>query len=178
MSCDCGEARRSSAETRAGQSHLIEGRSAVLPQPGRPNGFGSWYILAGAVEALWVIGDGEGAATFYPLVRELIETTDAVLFMVGPGLVERIAGIGAAAGGQWDLAEDHFQTALRQAEELPFQIEAAETRRFYAEMLVDRNSPGDRDCARSLVDEALTVYHRLGMPRHEELTGVLLKQVR
>ena len=41
---------------------VLEGRRAVLPQPGRPNGFGSWYIPVTAVEALWVIGDREGAA--------------------------------------------------------------------------------------------------------------------
>jgi tetratricopeptide (TPR) repeat protein len=154
-----------SAEVHA----VLDGRRAVLPRPGRPNGYGPWYIPSAAIEALWVIGDREGAAAFYPLVREFIETTGVVLHSLGPHLVERIAGIGAAAGGQWDLAEGHFRAALRQAEELPFEIEGAETRRFYAEMLLDRNGPGDRDQARSLVEEAMPVYRRIGMPRHEEL---------
>ena len=155
---------------RATEVHgVLEGRRAVLPQPGRPNGYGPWYIPVGAVEALWVIGDREGAANFYPLVRELRQATDIMLLLLSPQLIERIAGIGAAAGGQWDLAENHFQAALRQAEELPYEIEGAETRRFYAEMLLDRNGPGDRDRARSLVDEALVVYRRVGMSRHEDL---------
>jgi hypothetical protein len=41
-------------------------------------------------------------------------------------------------------------------------------------MLLDRNAPGDRDRARSLVDEALLVYRRIGMPHHEELARRLV----
>jgi hypothetical protein len=41
-------------------------------------------------------------------------------------------------------------------------------------MLLDRNSPGDRNRARSLVEEALLVYRRVGMPRHEELARQLV----
>ncbi|HZI38747.1 MAG TPA: BTAD domain-containing putative transcriptional regulator [Acidimicrobiia bacterium] len=148
---------------------VLHERRSGLPRSGRLNGLGSWCIPDGAVEALWVIGDREGAAAFYPLVREFIETTGGMLHILGPHLVERMAGIGAAAGGQWALAEAHFQTALRQAEDLPYEIEGAETRRFYAEMLLDRNAPGDRDRARSLVEEALVLYRRVGMPRHEDL---------
>jgi tetratricopeptide (TPR) repeat protein len=159
-----------SAEVHA----VLDGRRAVLPRPGRPNGLGPWCIPDAAIEALWVIGDRQGAAAFYPLVREFIETTGVMLHIFGPHLAERTAGIGAAAGEQWDLAEKHFRTALRQAEELSFDIEGAETRRFFAEMLLDRNGPGDRDRAHSLVDEALVVYHRVGMPRHEELARRLL----
>jgi hypothetical protein len=72
------------------------------------------------------------------------------------------------------VAEEHFGTALRQAEELPFAIEDAETRRWYARMLLDRNGPGDADRARSLVEEAIPIYRRIGMPRHEELARALL----
>jgi hypothetical protein len=158
------------AELRA----VLDGRRAIVPRPGRPNGYGQWHIPVAGVEALWVIGDRNGAANFYPLVRELRQTTGVILFLLGPQLIERIAGIGAAAGGQWDLAETHFRTALRQAEDLPYEIEGAETRRFYAEMLLDRNAPGDRDRARSLVEEALVLYRRVGMPRHEDLALRLL----
>jgi class 3 adenylate cyclase/DNA-binding SARP family transcriptional activator len=155
---------------------VLEGRRADLPQPGRPNGWGPWYLPAAAIEALSVIGERDRAAGFYPLVREFMATTGVVLPCFCPYLIERIAGIGAAAGRQWDVAEQHFRTALRQAEELPFMLEGAETRRFYARMLLDRNTPGDRDRARSLLEEAVPVYRRIGMPRHEEMTRALLTQ--
>ena len=148
---------------------VLNGRRAELPQPGRPNGYGPWYLPAAAIEALWMIGDRNRAAGFYPIVQEFMATTGVVLFWFGSQLLERIAGIGAAAGGQWDLATEHFQNALRQAEELPFELEGAETRRFYAEMLLDRNGAGDRDRASSLAEQAVRIYRRIGMPRHEEL---------
>ena len=116
-----------------------------------------------------MIGERDRAAGLYPLLREymgLDRRHTALLRCLSPRAGR---GIGAAAGGQWDLAEEHFRTALRQAEELPFEIEGAETRRWYAQMLLDRNGPGDRDRARSLVEEAIPVYRRIGMPRHEEL---------
>jgi hypothetical protein len=39
---------------------------------------------------------------------------------------------------------------------------------------LDRNDTGDHDCARSLVEEALLICRRVGMPRHEELALRLL----
>lgn len=36
-------------------------------------------------------------------------------------------------------------------------------------MLLDRNAPGDRDKARTLLAEAAKMYHTLGMPKHLEL---------
>jgi tetratricopeptide (TPR) repeat protein len=158
---------------------VLDDRQADFPQPGRRNGYGAWYLPVGAVEALSVIGERERASKFYPLVREFIATTGVVLpSYFSPYLLERIAGIGAAAGGQWDAAEDHFRTALRQAEQLPFDIEGAETRRFYARMLLDRAAPGDRDRARALLAEAIETYRCIGMPRHEEMTRELLTQPR
>jgi tetratricopeptide (TPR) repeat protein len=152
---------------------VLDDRRAAFPQPGRRNGYGSWHLMTGAVEALAVIGERERAAGFYPLVTEYIASGVVLTAYFWPYLLERIAGIGAAAGREWDAAEEHFRTALRQAEELPFPIEAAETRRWYAWMLLDRNGAGDADRARSLVDEAIPIYHSIGMPRHEELARTL-----
>jgi tetratricopeptide (TPR) repeat protein len=154
---------------------VLDGRRADLPQSGRPNFWGSWYVAAAAIEALAVVGERQRAAGFYPLIRELMSTTGVVLHSYGPcHLLERIAGIGAAAGGHWDLAEQHFRVALRQAEELPFVLEGAETRRWYARMLIEKAASGDRDQARSLVEQAIPVYQRIGMPRHEALARRLL----
>jgi tetratricopeptide (TPR) repeat protein len=153
---------------------VLEGQRDDFPRPGRPNGYGPWGLPTAAIEALFVIGERDRSAQLYPLVREFMETTGVVWQVWTPALVERIAGIGAAAGGEWDTAEAHFRTALRQAEELPFVIEGAETRRWYARMLLERNAAGNRDRARSLLEEAIAVYRRVGMPRHEELARALL----
>jgi hypothetical protein len=63
---------------------------------------------------------------------------------------------------------------MRQAAEVPSVIEGAETRRWYAAMLLERSALGDRERARTLVEEAIPVYERVGMPRHEELARRLV----
>jgi hypothetical protein len=83
----------------------------------------------------------------------------------------------AAAGGRWDKAEQHYQTALRQAHELPVVMEQPEVRRWYARMLIDRDGPGDREKARELLTEATAMYRRIGMPRHIEMAEALLSEV-
>jgi tetratricopeptide (TPR) repeat protein len=153
---------------------VLDSRRAELPVLGRANGYGPSYLAAAAIEALTVIGARQQASDLYPLLREHIATTGVILHWWSPYLLQRVAGIGAMAGRQWDLAEEHFQAALQQAEELPFAIEAAETRRWYAQMLLDRNAPGDRHQANDLLKAAIPLYRRLSMPRHEELARTLL----
>ena len=77
----------------------------------------------------------------------------------------RAPACAAASGGQWEQAETHYQTALKQAHEIPFRSEQPEVRRWYAEMLLDRNAPGDRDKARTLLGEATGMYQTIGMPK-------------
>ena len=88
-----------------------------------------------------------------------------------------MAGIAAASGRRWEEAETHYQTALRQAHEIPFRSEQPEVRRRYAQMLLDRNAPGDRDRARSMLDEAVGMYQAIGMPRHLDLAEGMLRNL-
>ena len=80
-----------------------------------------------------------------------------------------VAGIAAGAGEQWDVAQAHFETALRQAHDLPHKTARPEVRRWYAQMLLDRNGAGDRDKARPLLGEATEMYQTIGMPKHLEM---------
>ena len=81
-------------------------------------------------------------------------------------LLDTVAGIAAAAGSRWDVAEAHYQTALRLADQMPFVSEQAEARYWYARMLVDRDAPEDRRKAKQLLETALAIYHKVGMPWH------------
>ncbi len=85
------------------------------------------------------------------------------------------AGIAAAAGRNWDVAEEHFQIALRQAEDL-HRLQWAEVKRWYARMLIDRDGPGDKEKARSLLQEAIERYDEIGMPKHAEIARALLQE--
>ena len=83
----------------------------------------------------------------------------------------------AAAGGQWDEAEQHYQTALWQAHELPHRISQSEVRRWYARILIDRDGPGDRDKAVRLITEAITMYREIGMPKQVDMAEALLAEL-
>jgi len=152
----------------------LEERREGLPRPGRANTVGAWAMLVAAVEGLAVLGEQEEAAKLYPLVLEAVDTR-ALVRDPGQGLLQTVAGMAASAGGQWEKAEDHYKTALRQAHELPVAIEQPEVRRWYARMLIDRDGPGDREKARQLLTEAIAMYHQLGMPKHVEMAETLVR---
>ena len=88
-----------------------------------------------------------------------------------------VAGIAAACGQHWDAAQEHYETALTQAHDLPHKIAQPEVRRWYAQMLLDRNAPGDRDKARTLLGEAIDQYRTIGMPKHLAMAEGMLKSV-
>jgi class 3 adenylate cyclase/tetratricopeptide (TPR) repeat protein len=155
---------------------MLDDRMSSLPRPGRANTLGTWGMLFAAVEGLAVLGEREKAAKLYPLVLEAFDTGCPTR---GPmyGLLQTVAGMAAAAGEHWEKAEEHYQTALRQAHELPIVMEQPEVRRWYARMLIDRDAPGDREKARELLTEAVAMYRRIGMPKHVEMAEALLSQL-
>jgi len=107
---------------------------------------------------------------------ELLETNAKLDYRLG--LLQKSAGIAAACGRQWEAAEQHFETAMRQAHDIPHKVERPEVRRWYAWMLLDRDAPGDRARARQLLDEAIAMYREIGMPHHLEMAEALLARAR
>jgi tetratricopeptide (TPR) repeat protein len=152
---------------------MLEERRADLPRPGQANTWGSWVMLFAVVEGLAVLEEREEAAKLYPVVLEGIDTGCLIRWTDGR-LFQTTAGIAAACGGQWEKAEEHYETALRQAHELPIVIEQPEVRRWYARLLIDRDGPGDRDKARELLTEAVAMYRKIGMPKHIEMAEAML----
>ena len=130
-------------------------------------------MLALVIEGFAMLGERLRAAELYPLARELISTGAVALWPISR-LSQTVAGIAAAAARQWEAAEDHFQTAMLQAESFPNRLEQAEIHRFLAMMLIDRFAAGDREKAQILLNEALESYTSIGMPRHIEMTQTLL----
>jgi class 3 adenylate cyclase/tetratricopeptide (TPR) repeat protein len=146
-----------------------------MPTAGQANTWGRWVMLLSAVEGLYVLDERARAADLYDLVVECIDRTAIVCPNYNDcRLVQRTAGIAATAARSWDDAEDHFRTALRQAEELPHLPEQAHTRRFFARMLLDRDGPGDRTEATRLATESADLYRHMGMPRHLAMVEALL----
>jgi class 3 adenylate cyclase/DNA-binding winged helix-turn-helix (wHTH) protein len=148
-----------------------EGR---LPRVGQPALWGVWQMLFSVVEGLVMLGEDERAASFQPLVVDALGTGSILGSYHDGRLLQRVAGIAAAAGRRWEAAEGHFEAALRLAGELPHPIEGLHTRRFYGWMLLRRGSPGDRERGAGLLTAAAAGYRSFGMARHAHLAEALL----
>jgi tetratricopeptide (TPR) repeat protein len=158
---------------RAGASAILQEKRGWLPRSGQQNTMGSWLMLALVIEGLVILGEHSQAQELYPLARELVDTGAVALWPIFR-FTHTVAGMAAAAAHQWKAAEDHFQTALQQAESVPHRLEQAEIRRFHAMMLINRAARGDREKARRLLGEARETYQQIGMRRHSEVTRTLL----
>jgi tetratricopeptide (TPR) repeat protein len=166
---------RASSGDREDALAIINRHREMIPRAGEPNSYGSWSLLLLAIEGLYVLGERQRAAALYPLVCELIATGTVCIVLISR-FSQTAAGIAAAAARNWRAEEDHFRTALEQAELYPNQLEQTDIRRFHAMMLLDRAARDDVRSARALLIEALESYTRIGMRRHVELTRALVAQ--
>jgi tetratricopeptide (TPR) repeat protein len=110
----------------------------ALERPDHPLPVGQLMRLLCHVETLAFLGEREAAASLATVAQE---ATRHMVMRLDIQPIDVTAGIATAAGAQWDKAEDHFQTALRQSEELPIVIGRPEARRWYAQMLIWRQGP-------------------------------------
>ena len=158
---------RAYADPRDRALEMIPGVNDRLPVAGQDNDWGQWLMLQTAVEGFFVLGERDRAAALYEVAIECRDRTGSITpHYIDCRLIERTAAIAATAARNYEVAEGHFRTALRQATELPHVLEQAHTRRFYATMLLERDGPGDRVEASRLRGEAADLYRRMGMPRH------------
>jgi tetratricopeptide (TPR) repeat protein len=79
------------------------------------------------------------------------------------GAAARHLGMLATTISRWAEAEKHFHAALEMNARIHARPYLAHTQQQYAEMLLSRAQPGDRDKAMALLDEALTIASQLGM---------------
>jgi DNA-binding CsgD family transcriptional regulator len=157
-----------SSEALAVLDHVTDS----LPQPGRSNTTGQWTLALFGAEAVGVLKDSERSPGMYALAVEALAT--GTLLRAGDGaLLQRAAGIAAAAAGLYEQAEQHFEEALRQARELPHLMERPTVRHFYARFLMERGGSGDAERAGALLDEAAAGYRSIGMVRHLESVDTL-----
>ena len=145
----------------------------ALPRVGHANLVGAWNLASFAAEAISIFGDREPAQTLYGQVVEAL-ATGVMLRHVDGRLVQTSAAMVAASAGLWDEAEQHFEHALRQAEELPHLIERPIVRDSYARFLVVRGGRGDGERAHRLLIEAVEGFRARGMRGHETRAQQLL----
>jgi class 3 adenylate cyclase len=126
---------------------------------------GNWPIAVGLLtETAAIIGDKERSAYLY---HELLPVADRCI-IVGAcvdcyGSAHRLLGRLATTMERWEDAEKHFQDAMEMNARMGAGRFAGWTFHQYADMLLRRDGPGDREKALSLLSQALDVAERLGL---------------
>jgi class 3 adenylate cyclase/tetratricopeptide (TPR) repeat protein len=156
---------------------LYEDHRESLPTLGQVNSLGSYNFVTGGSEALYLIGRNEEAAALLPLLEEGLERgIDWITF--DASFLKTRAAIAAAAAGRWDKAEIYYRESLERSEEMGNRIEAADVRRLWAKMLLDRNDAGDRERAADLLKLAAESYRDMDMRWLAETSESLLADSR
>ncbi len=76
---------------------------------------------------------------------------------------DRLLGLLAHTMGSPDKAAEHFEDALAFCRNGGYRPELAWTCCDYADTLLQRNNPGDKEKATSLLDDSLAISSELGM---------------
>jgi tetratricopeptide (TPR) repeat protein len=141
-----------------------------LPQRGHIPTQGAWGALAKIVESLVLLGRRDEAAALRESTEDLVATG---VQWYANSLFATAAGIASACAREWTRAEAHHQRAIRHAD-ASYRICQPHARVWYADMLLARGAAGDRDRARVLLAEALSLSESIGMPDFAQLTSARL----
>jgi tetratricopeptide (TPR) repeat protein len=152
---------------------LIEQAEPDFPTLHSANSERSWGLAAAAAEAFTVLGEDDKSAALSTTMSELA-ATGSLMRSWDYRLIATLEGMSAACAREWDRAEEHFDEALRLSAELPMRLEGLDARRFYAQMLIARDRPRDRDRARDLLAQAVAGYVTFGMPKHAAMGEAML----
>ena len=125
----------------------------------------TWLLSMGLLADTCVFLDDSRRA---PLIYDALLPYGHLNAVVGTGLactgsVSRQLGRLAASVGEWDAAERHFEDAVAMNVKVGTPLWTAYAKRDYADMLLMRGRPHDRDRARRLLDEALDTGTVLGL---------------
>ena len=85
--------------------------------------------------------------------------------MIGGDIVsgDHLLALLAGSADKLELAEEHFDAAVEFCASAGYRPELAWTCADYAEMLLARSAPGDKEKAVELQDEAIAIATELGM---------------
>ncbi|MFQ6029367.1 MAG: LuxR C-terminal-related transcriptional regulator, partial [Dehalococcoidia bacterium] len=131
---------------------------AALASPSTTPLYAMWARFGLALVAVQQ-GDLETASEQYNTLKPIVRGT------MLPGLIggDRLLGLLAQTMGNLNRAVDHFEEAGAFCRKASYHPELAWNCSDYAEALFQRNGPGDRAKASTLLEEALAISLKLGM---------------
>jgi tetratricopeptide (TPR) repeat protein len=137
-------------------------RDPVVTVPRRKReGSGYWTSSMLALAALARLGLRDDVVALAPNVDELMSRK-----LVFPGgwmlPLKAYAGIASWHAGRWDDADAAFQRAVQDVDTMPSEFQRAQTREWFAKMLLVRGHSGDEARARQLIEESLEICQALG----------------
>jgi len=148
----------------------------LLPVQGRRSLAGNWSALDAWVIALALAPETERLAALYPLCATYAQQIMVVpLLAVGPGHSQTVAGIAAHAAGLRDRSREHFETAVRQANELPHRLLQPTAQFWYGRMLLDDPHPAEKARGRGMIEAAIADFRSLEMVTYADLAERTLR---
>ena len=112
------------------------------------------------------LDDAAAAAVIYERLSPIADQVYVLanVFLCN-GSIHYWCGLLATCMRRWDDAERHFAAAIAVNERLGIRGFAVRSRRGWAEMLVNRNAPGDAARALEIIDAGRAEAEQLGMAR-------------
>jgi tetratricopeptide (TPR) repeat protein/tRNA A-37 threonylcarbamoyl transferase component Bud32 len=147
-----------------------------LPAVGKRNTFAKWAVLDVSVPGLMLVDDVGRCGELYPSCVSYLGTGVTDMWSIVPQNPQTVAGIAAHAAGLRDRARDHFETAMRQADELPLRLLQPTARYWYGRLLVDDPHPTEQARGRAMIAAAATDFRSLEMVTYANLAEQLLRQ--
>jgi predicted ATPase len=121
--------------------------------------------LVNLTEVCCYLDDQRCAAVLYELLLPMAECCTAVAAMSCLGSASAPLGALATTLGRFDDAERHFEAAIAMNQKMRAPRWVAVTQLGYARMLLLRESPGDRERALDLLQDAQEAGQRMGMKK-------------
>ena len=148
-----------------------------LPTVDKRNPGNSWSVLDVSVPGLMLAGDVVRCGELYPSCVTYLSTGVMINYSsILPGNPETVAGIAAHAAGLHQRARDHFEAAIRQADELPLRLLQPTARYWYGRLLVEDPHPAEQARGRALIEAAATDFRSLEMVTYASLAEQFLRQ--
>jgi predicted ATPase len=123
-----------------------------------------WLVSATVVaDVCAYIGDADCARKLYDELLPVADQNVVGLAECARGSVARSLGVLATLLGDYDEAEQHFRAALADNERMGARPWVARTQHEYAQLLLARDAPGDKERSHELLGTALDTARSLGM---------------